>query len=736
MERGGWARKTIPVLALALGLTACGPVLVTEPSIIGQPRVGVSLSVDPGTWQNGGTILYVWERCDSDTSVCAPIPGATTRTYSPAASDEGARLRVKVTNSGLFGSASAYTEPTGIVEGPGTNLPPVAQLSPSPASGPAPLTVHFDGSGSHDPDGTIESWSWGFGDGGVAEGQAVTHTYTTAGTYEAELTVVDDSGAEDTATASITVTPAQNSTIVLSEPPRWRTFQRDDVSSTSSGHATFGVAGTYPQTHDGTHPAVGVDWRFGAGEWAVLDVSPSGGQFSGEVTAAVGSGLDVRVRYSDGHTEEIQDWEVNVGDVFVVTGQSNASGYGWAAEGGGIADELTTEVGGLPGSLLMNRDENGAHTWYELRDIVDGPFAPTAAGHPMYEQWGEWSQAANDPTAGGPSAAASVWPYALGYLTQVTGVPVGITVVSRPGMPMFWHQKPSGSWSTDPASSDLTAYEELVQRVEQVAGVPNGVVDRSVTETPDDLHGAVRAVLHWQGESEATNKSSYAYYLGQVDAWVTDLAADLGVPIVAAQIGNTPGAAGGDTNVRKAVQDLWDDQGGARSLFRRGPVLYDVALTADPAHIHFKNEDGSMQEAKRRWALAIHDALYASDPDANRGPRLVSSSRDGQTVTLTFDASLVEESLGYNGILVRIGGATQTHVTGSPAPGQVSAHLHPVDPRTIVVQLGTMLTGTESVEVSIGTGTYSNGKRVPSTTRTLGPVTTKVPAELVVQRPV
>lgn len=731
-----WARKAVWVLALALGLTACGPVLVTEPSIIGEPRVGAILAADPGTWENGGTILYVWERCDSDASVCAPVSGATTRTYTAAASDEGARLRVKVTNSSLFGSGSAYSEPTAVVEGPVTNLPPVAQLSADPVTGPAPLTVSFDGSGSHDPDGTIESWSWGFGDGAVAQGQAVTHTYTTAGTFEAELTVVDDAGAEDTATASITVTPAQSSSITLSEPPRWRTFQRDDVSTTSSGHATFQITGTYQETHDGSHPAVGVDWRFGAGEWAVLDATPNAGTFSGEATAPVGSGLDIRVRYSDGHTEEIQDWEVNVGDVFVVTGQSNASGLGWAAEGGGIADEVTTEVGGLPGSLLMNRDDNGVHTWYELRDIVDGPFAPTRTDHPMYAQWGQWSQAANDPTGDGSAAAASVWPYALGYLTQVTGVPVGVTVVSRPGMPMSWHQKPSGSWSTDPASSDLTAYEELVQRVEQIAGIPNGVVDRSGGESPEDLHGAVRAVLHWQGETEATNQGSYAYYLGQVDAWVTALAADLGVPIVAAQIGNAPGSAGGDTNVRKVVQDLWDDQSGARSLFRRGPVLYDVALTADPSHIHFKNEDGSMQEAKRRWALAIHDALYASDPDAHRGPRLAGSSRDGQTVTLTFDAPLVEEPLGYNGILVRINGAAQTHVAGSPAPGQVSTHLHPVDPHTVVVQLGTLLTGTETVDVSVGTGTYSNAKRVPSATRTLGPVTTEVPCELVVRRPV
>ncbi len=45
------------------------------------------------------------------------------------------------------------------------NLPPVAVASASPASGPAPLEVSFDGSGSSDPDGTIASYNWDFGDG-------------------------------------------------------------------------------------------------------------------------------------------------------------------------------------------------------------------------------------------------------------------------------------------------------------------------------------------------------------------------------------------------------------------------------------------------------------------------------------------------------------------------------------------------------------------------------------------
>ncbi len=55
--------------------------------------------------------------------------------------------------------------------------------------------VKVDGSASSDPDGTIASYQWAFGDGTTATGVSPEpHLYATPGTYNVTLTVTDNSG--------------------------------------------------------------------------------------------------------------------------------------------------------------------------------------------------------------------------------------------------------------------------------------------------------------------------------------------------------------------------------------------------------------------------------------------------------------------------------------------------------------------------------------------------------------
>ena len=122
-------------------------------------------------------------------------------------------------------------------------IPPTCVINASPASGAAPLTVSFSTTGSTDPDGTIVSNSWYFGDGSpMGGGPNVEHTYTAAGTYSATLTLTDNDGATSSCSTTITVTapttgPATTALIIIGilSATIYFAYKKGWVSSGKSG---------------------------------------------------------------------------------------------------------------------------------------------------------------------------------------------------------------------------------------------------------------------------------------------------------------------------------------------------------------------------------------------------------------------------------------------------------------------------------------------------------------------
>jgi hypothetical protein len=92
----------------------------------------------------------------------------------------------------------------GCVTSYGTNLRPVA-LFQRVGTAVAKSPVHFTATSSHDPDGSIASYSWRFGDGTRGRGAAPVHTYAVRGTYRVRLTVTDNEGGTATRTLGIVV---------------------------------------------------------------------------------------------------------------------------------------------------------------------------------------------------------------------------------------------------------------------------------------------------------------------------------------------------------------------------------------------------------------------------------------------------------------------------------------------------------------------------------------------------
>jgi len=96
-------------------------------------------------------------------------------------------------------------------------LDPTASFRFSPTEPIVAETVTFNASASNDPDGTIVSYFWDFGDGTNATetDPIATHTYTESETYTVTLTVTDDDELTDTITKSVTVKEAPPSGIPL-----------------------------------------------------------------------------------------------------------------------------------------------------------------------------------------------------------------------------------------------------------------------------------------------------------------------------------------------------------------------------------------------------------------------------------------------------------------------------------------------------------------------------------------
>ena len=141
----------------------------------------------------------------------------------------------------------------------GGNQPPVARATANRTSGPTPLTVSFDGTGSSDPDGDTLTYAWDLdGDGSYDDSTSAnpTYTYSNVGTYTVKLQVTDARGASDTLDEPLKITAGNSPPTATIDTPLPTTKWKVGEGISFSGKASDG--------EDGALPASALSW-----EWIV-----------------------------------------------------------------------------------------------------------------------------------------------------------------------------------------------------------------------------------------------------------------------------------------------------------------------------------------------------------------------------------------------------------------------------------------------------------------------------------
>lgn len=153
------------------------------------PDAGINFATTRGLAIAEGTMLY-----GSTDGTLRSVPFANGVVAGPA---------TVLSTDGTWNSRVMFLDPDGP---PPPNVEPSAEFSTSCDS--AGLCT-FDATQSNDPDGSITSYEWDFGDGNTGSGATVTHTYAADGCYPVTLTITDNSNATASASGTAVVELAQ-----------------------------------------------------------------------------------------------------------------------------------------------------------------------------------------------------------------------------------------------------------------------------------------------------------------------------------------------------------------------------------------------------------------------------------------------------------------------------------------------------------------------------------------------
>ena len=190
-----------------------------------------STTLVSATYSADGTIQI---KLDTSSPIVFPAPGApgtgSAFTWDPHTA--GTQITSISGDTLLFvGAGAGFLETVSVSTGGNytrvgnqscSSVIPVAVISATPMSGPAPLTVNFDATASHEGVGgcgTVNSYTIDYGDNPIGQPRDTatnttglfSHTYNAGGDYTVRLTVTDTNGKVSTNVAQVVVSVAGGS---------------------------------------------------------------------------------------------------------------------------------------------------------------------------------------------------------------------------------------------------------------------------------------------------------------------------------------------------------------------------------------------------------------------------------------------------------------------------------------------------------------------------------------------
>jgi hypothetical protein len=343
----------------------------------------------------------------------------------------------------------------------------------------------------------------------------VNFTDLSNGIYYINSTSFDLAGNSNiTNTTTINISATVSGTIGITYPGRYVVFQRHNQTT-----GEIIIHGNYTGTPSS------IQAQFNNQGFNTIVLNPSNNLFTGRLNATVGNGT-LTIRFSDNASISYNQVDIGVGDIFVISGQSNAEGRANNAQSLSSSNQYLATV---------YREDD---VWKLANDPID---TNTDIGSPF--------------------------PFVANYIVQNQSTPVAfITTASGATSLLVWRK----------GANDR--YENMISQVREATNGTMRVKSMLFHQGESDAL-----------PNSPTVNGSYDYYKENLTKFASDFLSDTEVAttIIVAQIGElTTSTRDSLDNIRRAQRDLWYEN----ENISAGPTTYDLGPLFDGVHFKTANE--------------------------------------------------------------------------------------------------------------------------------------------------